>query len=127
MCCKDKSNKKCCGTPNSCCKADGLRYQGPPIPEFGIATGDLIEAVIGQLATYLAGGVATSSMVNNEDGTYTHAPGDGTGVSTTFIVNRHTTGAAPHSTPQYNDTWYDTNLGRLKMYINDGIDVWREI
>lgn len=120
MSCPKCKKKKCC-----CSSTQILRYNGPDIPELGISTGDLIEVVIQNITNYITEGVATSTLVYNGDGTYTHTPGDGSATSTTFVTGQHTTGATPHSDPKYGDTWYDTNTGQLRWYTNNGVsDVW---
>lgn len=114
-----------CKQNTCCCSSTILRYSGPDIPELGISTGDLIEVVIQNITTFITDGVAISTLINNGDGTYTHTPGDGSGTSTTFVTGQHTTGATPHASPKYGDTWYDTTTGQLKWYTNNGsIDLW---
>jgi len=114
-----------CNQSACCCSTTVARYTGPDIPELGITTGDLIEVVIQNITNYIIEGVATSTLVNNADGTYTHAPGDESGTSTTFVTGQHTTGVAAHTSPKYGDTWYDTNTSQLKWYTNNGtIDLW---
>lgn len=105
-----------------------LRYTGPDIPELGISTGDLVEVVIQNITNYITEGVATSTLTNNGDGTFTHTPGDESGTSTTFVTGQHTTGATPHANPKYGDTWYDTTTNQLRWYTNNGtIDIWATV
>ena len=115
-----------CNETTCCCSNSTVsRYSGPDIPELGISTGDLIEVVIQNISQYITEGVAISTLTDNNDGTYTHTPGDGSGASTTFTTGKHTTGASPHSSPKYGDTWYDTGSGQLKWFTNNGsVDIW---
>jgi len=118
-------NNKCCGKDKCCCSKPIIRYGGPDIPELGITTGSLLEVVIEDIASYLIEGVATSTLTDNENGTYTHTPGDESGTFTTFTTGRHTSGASPHTSPSLGDTWYDTGTNELKWRTNDGVsDIW---
>lgn len=111
-----------------CCDKPIIRYTGPNIPELGITTGSLIEVAIEAITSYLIEGVATSTLTDNGDGTYTHTPGDESGTFTTFTTGRHTSGATPHASPSLGDTWYDTGTGQLKWRTNNGTDiVWYSV
>lgn len=82
-------------------------------------------------ACVMAAGETLTSLAFNANTftlTYTDEQGNATAVDLTPVRPSHTAGAAPPGGALLGDTYYDTGLGALFKYVNDGVsNLWLQI